>query len=272
LTDHTTPPERPVAWVTGASRGMGADTALRLAASGYDIALTARDQTKLNAVAGDIEKLGVGALAVAADLTDRHSVSAFADAAQKRFGRCDVLCNIGIYQGEGGRQLFMDTPLDEFAISFEADVIAAALLCQRAIPSMLANGAGTIVNMSSSSVFLEPPGTVHNNGWSLAYAGAKAAIDRFASILNVELGDQGIRAFNVEPGFVAYGESLEASLQKYPGMPVSPPESIGPAIVWLVQSPDAERLLRKRVYLPGLTHKHQLLDGWDGPGTAFPAI
>ena len=271
MTEPMTHTARPVAWVTGASRGMGADTALRLAGAGYDIALTARDQAKLNAVAGDIENLGVRALAVAADLTDRGSVGAFAAAAQDRFGRCDVLCNIGIYQGDGGRQLFMDTPLDEFAISFEADVIAAALLCQQAIPSMLANGAGTIVNMSSSSVVLEPPGTVHENGWSLAYAGAKAALDRFASILNVELGDQGIRAFNVEPGFVAYGERLEAMLQKYPGMPVSPPESIGPAIVWLVQSPEAARLRNKRVYLPGLTHKHHLLDGWEGPGTAFSA-
>jgi hypothetical protein len=51
---------------------------------------------------------------------------------------------------------------------------------------------------------------------------------------------------------------------------VSPPESIGPAIVWLVTSPEADRLLSKRIYLPGLTHKHGLLEGWDGPGTPYP--
>jgi 3-oxoacyl-[acyl-carrier protein] reductase len=262
---------RPVAWVTGASRGMGADTAVRLAAAGHHVALTARNQAGLDAVAAIIEGYGREALPLAADLTDRRSVAGFADAAQARFGRCDVLCNIGVYQGEGLSQLLMDTALDELAISFEADVVAPALLCQRAIPSMLANGGGTIVNMSSASVSLDPPGPVGDNGWSLAYVAAKAGIDRLASILNIELGSRGIRAFNVEPGFVAYGEELDAALRKYPGIPVSPPESIGPAIVWLVQSPDADRLLAKRVHLPGLTQKHHLLEGWDGPGTVYPA-
>lgn len=270
MTTGTNDRDRPVAWVTGASRGMGADTAIRLAAAGHDVALTARDQSRLDGVAQEIEAVGGQALAMAADLTSRRSMTAFADAAQARFGRCDVVCNIGIYQGPGTRQLFLDTELDELAISFEADVIAAALLSQRAIPSMVANGGGTIINMSSSVVFLEPPGTVHENGWSLAYAAAKAGIDQFARVLNVELGSKGIRVFNVEPGFVAYGEELEAVLQKYPGVPVSPPESIGPAIVWLVQSPDADRLLSKRVNLPGLTRKQGLLPAWSGPGTVFP--
>ena len=262
---------RLVAWVTGASRGMGADTAIQLASAGYDVALTARDGSRLDAVARDIEVLGGEALPFVSDLTDRASVSAFADAALERFGGCDVLCNIGVYQGAGGRQLFMDTALDELAVSFEADVVAAALLCQRAIPSMTATGSGTIVNMSSSVVFLEPPGTVHSNGWSLAYAAAKAGIDQFAKVLNVELGGSGVRVFNTEPGFVAYGDDLAAVLEKYPDVPVSPPESIGRAIIWLVQSPAADRLLAKRVNLPGLTHNQGLLPGWDGPGTDYPA-
>jgi NAD(P)-dependent dehydrogenase (short-subunit alcohol dehydrogenase family) len=271
MTMETDDATRRVAWVTGASRGMGADTAIRLAAAGYDVAITARDQSRLDALAREIGALGGQALALASDLTDRGSVAAFAEAAQLRFGRCDVVCNIGIYQGPGGRQLFMDTALDELAISFEADVVAAALLCQQAIPSMVANGGGTIVNMSSSVVFLDPPGTVQANGWSLAYAAAKAGIDQFAKILNVELGAHGVRVFNVEPGFVAYGEDLEAALRQYPGVPVSPPESIGTAITWLVQSPDADRLLSKRVNLPGLAHRQGLLPGWGGPGTVYLA-
>ena len=47
------------------------------------------------------------------------------------------MCNIGIYQGPGGRQLVMDTELDELVVSFEADVVAPVLLCRRALPSML---------------------------------------------------------------------------------------------------------------------------------------
>lgn len=261
--------DRPVAWVTGASRGMGADTAVQLARAGYDLAITARDRTRLDAVAAEIAAVGGRTLVHPVDLTDRQAVSGFADAALGEFGRCDAVCNIGIYQGSGVFQLVIDTDLDELTRSFEADVVAATLLCQRAVPSMLEHGGGTIVNMSSSSVFLDPPGTVHDNGWSFAYVAAKAGIDQLASLLNVELGPQGIRAFNVEPGFVAYGEVLADTLRKYPGIPVSPPECIGPAIVWLLQDPGASRLLAKRISLPNLTAKQGLLEGWAGPGSQF---
>lgn len=248
---------------------MGANTAVSLGLAGYDVALTARNQSDLDAVASELTESGAGALPIAADLTDRRAMSGFALAAIERFGRCDFVCNIGIYQGPGSRELFVDTTLEHLELSFEADVIAPALLCQHALPLMIEQGGATIVNMSSTSVVMDPPGTVHGSGWSFAYVAAKAGVDRLASILNVELGSRGVRAFTVEPGFVAYGPRLAATLKRYPGMPVSPPESIGPAIVWLVTSPEADRLLSKRIYLPGITHKYRLLDGWEGPGTIY---
>jgi 3-oxoacyl-[acyl-carrier protein] reductase len=260
--------QRKVAWVTGASRGMGAGTAITLGRAGYDIALTARDQNRLEQVAETIRAAGAEALPMSSDLTSRASVAAFADAALERFGRCDVLVNIGIYKGPSMHMRFVDTPLDELALQHEADVVAPALLCQRALPWMRVHG-GTIVNMSSSSVFLDPPGPVGENGWSFAYVSAKAGIDQLASILNVELGGEGVRAFNVEPGFVAYADALEEAVRKYPGIPVSPPECIGPAITWLIETPEADKLLKKRVYLPGLAYKQGLLAGWDGPGSHY---
>ena len=261
---------RRVAWITGASGDMGADTARRLGRLGYDIVLTARTQSRLDSVAREIEDAGGRALAVASDLTDRTSMAAFADAAEQWAGRCDVLCNIGVYQGPGGLQLFMEMPLEELALTLEADVVAPALLSQRVIPLMVSNGGGVIVNMSSAVVFLNPSGTVADeNGWSLAYAAGKAGIDQFAKMINVELNHSGIRAFTVEPGFVAYGEAYDAALRDNPGVPVSPAEAIGAAIAWLVESPDAARLLSKRVHLPALTQKHGLLPGWNGPGTRY---
>lgn len=259
-----------VAWVTGASRGMGADTARCLATAGFDLVITARDTERLEALARDIVGLGGDCLPYPSDLTDRASVDAFATAALERFGRCDVLCNIGIYKGESLRHLVEETTLDEIALHFEADVIAPLLLIRRALPWMREHG-GTILNMGSSSIFLEPPGTAHANGWSFAYAAAKAGLDQLAAILNVELEGTPVRTFNVEPGFVAYGPDFDDKLRQFPGIPVSPPEAIGPAIVWLVESPEADRFRAKRVNLPGLTHRYGLLPGWDGPGTAYRA-
>jgi 3-oxoacyl-[acyl-carrier protein] reductase len=262
---------RRVAWVTGGSRGIGADTAIRLAESGYDVAVTARDEARLESVATEIESVGRRALAVVSDLTDRQSIDAFADAAEAWGGRCDVLCNVGVYQGPGASQLFAEMPIDELAISLEADVVAPALLCQRAIRSMLAQDGGVIVNMSSAVVYLAPWGTVMDDGgWSLAYAAGKAGIDQFAKLINTEHGSAGIRAYTVEPGFVAYGDEFHKRLDPGERVPVSPAETIGSAIAWLVRSAEASRLLSKRIHLPSITQKYGLLPGWDGPGSPYP--
>jgi NAD(P)-dependent dehydrogenase (short-subunit alcohol dehydrogenase family) len=261
-------PERPVAWVTGANRGMGADTARCLAAAGYDVVLSARDPALLGEVAADVEDRGGGALAVPCDLTDTDAVGRLGEAALERFGRCDVLCNIGIHKGPSLNQLVEETSLDELHRHLAADVVAPFLLCQRALPWMREHG-GTIVNMGSSSITLDPPDTAHGSGWSFAYAAAKAALDQLARVLQVEVGPEGVRVFNVEPGYVAYGERYAESRRRYPDMAVSPPEAIGPAIVWLVQSPEADRLRTKRINLPGITHRHGLLPGWDGPGSDY---
>jgi len=262
---------RKVAWVTGASRGIGADTGLRLAQLGYDVALTARDQRRLDAVAEEIERAGQRALAMSSDLSDRASVAAFADAAREWGGRCDALCNIGVYQGAGASRLLLDMPIEELARSLEGDVVAPALLCQRAIPLMLANGGGVIVNMSSSVVHLTPWGTVdEDRGWSTAYAAGKAGIDQLGKMINAELGSAGVLAYTVEPGYVAYGDEFGRRLDPGERVPVVPAEAIGHAIAWLISSPDATKLLSKRIHLPAITERQALLTGWGGPGSPFP--
>jgi 3-oxoacyl-[acyl-carrier protein] reductase len=261
---------RPIAWVTGGSRGIGADTAIRLAESGYDVAITARDEARLAAVARAVERRGQRCLAIASDLTDRTSVTAFAEAAEGWGGRCDVLFNNGYYQGSGAQQLLVDMPIEELAISLEADVVASALLCQRAIRMMLQHETdGVIINMSSAVVFLDPQHTVEHGGWSVAYAAGKAGIDQFAKLINAECGSAGIRAYTVEPGFVAYGDDFQRAVERGVETRVNPSEAISAALLWLIQSPEATRLLSKRIHLPSITQKYGLLAGWAGSGTAF---
>lgn len=277
----------PVAFVTGGSRGIGASTAIALAQAGYDVAITARTVREgegkrwheygderplagsLETVGAAIEATGRRALPVAMDLLDRDAVVAAADTALAEFGRVDVVCNIGIYQGPGSG-LFLDTPVDLFERHFMGDVFAPFVLLQRLLPSMIEQGGGTVVNMSSFVVHNDPPGTMEENGWSLGYSAAKAAISRFSGVLNAELGSEGIVAYTVDPGFVAHGDEFDEMIAKYPGMPVSPPEASANAIVWLVTSPDAKRLLHKHIYLPDLAFRQGLVEGWEGPGTAYP--
>jgi 3-oxoacyl-[acyl-carrier protein] reductase len=257
-----------VAWVTGASRGMGANTALALAEAGHDVVITARDERALAEVASDIRARGRKALAIPCDLTDVHAVTALADTALDRLGGCDVLCNIAIYKGPSLNHIVEETTVEELHRHLAADLVAPFLLCQRVLPWMREHG-GTIVNMGSSVIVLEPPDTAHGSGWSFAYAAAKAGLDQLARILQVEVGDAPVRVFNVEPGYVAYGDRYEESLRRYPGRAVSPPEAIGPAIVWLLESTDAARLQTKRINLPTITARHGLLPGWDGPGSPY---
>jgi len=279
--------DRPVALVTGASRGIGASIAVELAAAGYDLAVAARtlnDTTRpadyasplknlstatLQSVAEQVEARGGAALAVRMDLADLASVAAAADAVLERFGRCDVLVNNGVYQGAGADARFLDTPIEVFATHLRADVIAPGLLVQRLVPGMVSRGSGTVVNMSSYVVANDPPGTVDTDGWSLSYAAGKAGLDRFAGVLNQELADKGVKVFNVEPGFVAYGPAFSESLTKFPGRPVTPPEAIGAAVRWLLTTPEATRLLHKRIYLPAITQRYKLLPGWEGPGSTY---
>jgi NAD(P)-dependent dehydrogenase (short-subunit alcohol dehydrogenase family) len=268
---------RSVAFVTGASRGIGAATAVALADAGYDLALTARTVHEgegsrpgsLDTVMAKVEAFGARAVPIPMDLTDRGGVGAAADAALDAFGRMDVLCNIGIYQSESVG-LFLDTPVDEFARHLEGDVLAPATLLHKFLPVMLEQGSGTVLNMSSYVAVNDPPGTALANGWSLAYSAAKAGIDRFAGVLNVELAGTGVLVYTVDPGFVAYDEQFDEMVSRYAGMPVTPPQAIGVAIVWLLTSPDAQHLLRKRIYLPAITEKYGLLPGWGGPGSPFP--
>jgi NAD(P)-dependent dehydrogenase (short-subunit alcohol dehydrogenase family) len=266
---------------------MGASIALELASEGYDVAIAARTldaQTRpapnasslrnlsdstLASVAADVEARGATALPVQMDLADLGSVAAAADAVLTHFGRCDVLVNNGVYQGPGASSLFLETAIDDFATHLRADVVAPGLLVRTLVPGMIERGRGVVVNMSSFVVANDPPGTVLEDGWSLSYAAGKAGLDRFASVLNVELRDTGVMVFTVEPGFVAYGPALAESLEKFPGRPVCPPEAIGVAVRWLVSAPEAARLIGKRIHLPAITERNGLLPGWDGPGSAY---
>lgn len=255
-----------VALVTGASRGIGRATAIALAEAGFDVAVAARTVTDgtrrlegaddvvvpggLDTTAAAIESIGRRAHAVAMDLLDRTSVLAALASTVEALGPVTVLVNNGIYQGP--ESLMPIAELDDAGLHrmFEGNVFAPLALVQAALPGMIAAGGGAVVNLISQTAHRDPPGKIGAGGWGLAYAMTKAALARLAPLLHVEHGEDGVRVFSVDPGFVvtermeATGRVAQFSAHFTPGTP----EMIGRAIAWLVTSPDADNYRGKVVH------------------------
>ena len=247
------------AFVTGASRGIGKATAVALARAGVDVAVSARtvregDGVDLSDTGGgrpipgslestlaEVEAFGRRSLAVAADLHDHGSLQRAVAEVLEEWGRIDILVNDAVDTGPGSMVRFTDLAVDQLDRKLRANVVAQAVLIKAVLPAMQDGGGGVVVNVSSHVATADPPAPVGQGGWGLAYAASKAAFHRFAPILAVELGDEGIRAYNVDPGYVETERQLANAAAlglegRYPGAPPSVPAAV---IAWLSTSADA---------------------------------
>jgi NAD(P)-dependent dehydrogenase (short-subunit alcohol dehydrogenase family) len=129
---------------------------------------------------------------------------------------------------------------------------------------MLERGGGTIINVTSPVATNDPPAPAGEGGWGLAYAMSKGAMHRMAGILAVELGPLGIRAFNLDPGFVVTERMAilqgEHGLQSYRGAPPSVP---GAVVAWLAGGPaGADELNGKTIVAQKLALQLDLHPDW----------
>jgi len=266
-------PDRPVALVTGASRGIGREVALALAGAGHDIAFTARTRHEgegtvpprtarevaagteplpvpgsLESVAEEIRALGVRALPVPMDLTDLTSVRAAVAHVHDAWGHVGVLVNNAILHVPHARVLELD--LAALQASLQANYVHQLALVQAVVPRMLERGGGLIVDLWSGSVVNDPPAPPGEGGWGLAYASSKAAFARIAGALNAEFWHRGVRAFNLDPGFVvteaATARGGVAAIAAH-GVPTVPAAAAGRAVVRLATDPDFATAARGRV-------------------------
>ncbi len=251
----------PTAFVTGASRGIGKAIAVHLARAGYDVAITARTVNEgegrehsstlrrsdtsplpgsLSTTARLIEEEGARALAVPADLTDRASVVAAARRVLATWGSVDVLVNNGRYIGPGHMDRFEDTPLELLDRHLEANVMSPLALTKELLPGMLERGSGVIVNITSGAGYHDPTAPAGEGGWGLGYAISKGALHRVAGILALELATRGVRAYNIQPGFIAT-ERMAQDMGAF-GFEASagaPPDVVGAVVAWVVTKADA---------------------------------
>ena len=228
--------------ITGAGRGIGAATALRLAGAGHHLVLNyLQDSRSAGHVADRARAAGVEAIAVKADVADSNGVEELFAAARERFGSISGLVN------NAGNTLHIgpltSTPVDTIRRVIEVNLLGAVLCCRAAAQLMSTTSGGNggaIVNVSSTAATTGSPGEyVH-------YAAAKAGVDALTMGLARELAQQGIRVNGVAPGPInteihaAAGDPgrLDRIAGRIPFGRAGEPDEVAGAIAWLL-GPDA---------------------------------
>ncbi|WP_413871982.1 SDR family NAD(P)-dependent oxidoreductase [Albidovulum sp.] len=181
--------------VTGAAKGMGADITTTLAREGADVVLTARDTAALDEVAGKVRALGRKAHVVACDVIDEPQVAAMVAEALKVFdGRIDILVNVAGVTGPIETPV-QDIKVDDFDYVIIANERGTFLPIKHVVPTMIAQKAGKIVNISGTSGLRGYP-------MRTAYSASKWAVRGITRTVALELGKYNVNVNAVCPGIV----------------------------------------------------------------------
>lgn len=275
-----------VALITGASRGIGKACAVELAERDYDVAVLARtlsegetrdhsptlrdvDLTPLPgsiaSTVAAIESRGANALGLQADLLDRASLGSAVATILERWGRIDVVVHNGRYIGPGHMDQFVETPIELIERQIEANVIAPLVINKLVLPSMIANGHGIIINITSSSGYSDPTRPAGKGGWGMGYGVSKGAFHRIAGFLAVELDGTGVRCHNLQPGLIAT-ERIGQDMAKFGIANVGAPmEVVAKVVAWLTTNPEAVDYNGKNIEAQYFCHERALLPDWGGP-------
>ena len=276
---------RPVAFVTGASRGIGKACALELAAAGFDLALSARTLREgeqrehsstiaksdtsplpgsLEETAAAVEAAGGRSLIVPADLLDPASLEGAADRVLAAWGRVDLLLHNARYVGPGHMDRLLDTPIALIEHHLQANILSPLVLTRRLLPSMIERGSGTVIVMTSASGYTDPPAAAGEGGWGMGYGISKAGAHRIPGFLKAEHERDGIRSFLVHPGFTAT-ERIAADMKEFGFEGGAPAEATAKVVAWLATSAEADALTGRNIEAQFVCHERGLLPGWAGP-------
>ena len=213
--------------VTGASSGIGAATAARLVAEGFDVIVGARRMDRLTTLASSI-----GARALPLDVTDPASVSSFAAA----IDRVDVLVNNA--GGAFDARPVADADLDSWTRTYEVNVLGTVRLTKALLPALRASGAGDVVFVSSTAGLISYEG-------GASYTAAKHGVHTLAETLRLEVNGEPVRVVEIAPGMVRTEEfslnrlgSADAADNVYRGVRVPlVAEDVADCIAWTVTRP-----------------------------------
>lgn len=203
------PASRPLAVVTGASAGIGREFCERLAALGHDLIVVARDGNRLEALKVELEQRhGIAVEVFPADLTIDTDVSLLAE----RIARSSQLALLVNNAGFGTRGPLADASPSRQEAMLELHVMAPMRLTQAALPVLLKNGRGAIVNVSSIASFIFSANNVN-------YCATKAYLTSFSEGLAAELMGTGVRVQALCPGFTRseFHQRMEIDVNEIPG-------------------------------------------------------
>ncbi len=221
-----------VAFVSGASKGIGVAIADAFASAGADLALTARDEVGLDRTARACRERGVRVWAGTCELSNAAAVRALGARVLAEFKRVDVLVNNA---GLTFPQLILDIGEDEWRTTIDVDLYAPLLLTQAFAPGMVQRRRGKIVNVSSRAGL----GALEEHG---AYSAAKAGLQLLTQTMAVEFGPHNIQANCVAPTVILTpmaeqvwkpGHRTDAKLSGIPAGRFGRPGDVADVVMWL---------------------------------------
>lgn len=227
---------KPLAFVTGGSRGIGLETARDLLGRGWAVAISARSKAALVAAEQDLASPDV--FACECDVADHASLRQAVERAETALGPVAALVNnAGVIDPVAE---IADADPKAWADLLQINVAGIFNACQAVLPGMVARGSGVIVNMSS--------GAAHRPvaGWS-AYCASKAAVAMFTQSLHVEYGARGVRVHGFVPGAVRTSmlegarASYDNDIARLDADDLLPPELPARCIGWIVTQGPADK-------------------------------
>jgi 3-oxoacyl-[acyl-carrier protein] reductase len=219
-----------VALVTGASQGIGRDTAMALSEAGARVAVAARNEEKLSALVNEIAAAGGTALAVKMDVAEAEQVKAGFKQVLEKFRRLDILVNNAAVTRDG---LALRMKQDDWDVVIRTNLTGAHLCTQQALAAMMRARAGRIINIASVVAQM-------GNAGQANYVAAKAGLIGLTKAIAIEIASRNITVNAVAPGFIetpmteVLSEEVKVQLKtRIPLGRMGSPRDVAAAIVFL---------------------------------------
>jgi len=221
--------------VTGGARGLGAEIARLAVAEGSNIVIGDIQEERGQALAADLHSAGVGAVFVRTDVSSAEDCKRLVETAVSRFGGLDWACNNAI---SGGREfnLLEAIPEADWTKTIDVCLKGVFLAMQAEIPAMLARGAGSIINITTSGMF-------RGEAMLAAYGAAKGGVDVLTRAGASEYSARGIRVNSVAPGgmespaieryFKQFPEIREKTIATHAMRRLGRPAEVAEPVIWL---------------------------------------